>query len=68
VASTRRSRRPSTTAEPIIGKTCGHAFDNILSDLPGGFIELDITRIHDTQPLAPPLKAVETQESAVRAS
>ena len=46
----------------------GHAFDNILSDLPGGFIELDITRIHDTQPLAPPLTAVETQESAVRAS
>lgn len=30
----------------------GHTFDNILRDLPGGFIELDITRIHDTTPVA----------------
>ena len=30
----------------------GHLFTNILRDLPGGFIELDITRIHDTAPTA----------------
>lgn len=41
----------------------GHVFDNILRDLPGGFIELDITRIHDTSPVE-----VAIQESAVRAS
>ena len=29
----------------------GHVFDNILRDLPGGFIELDITRIHDITPV-----------------
>ena len=29
----------------------GHRFDDILRDLPGGFIELDITRIHDTSPV-----------------
>jgi inward rectifier potassium channel len=28
----------------------GHLFTNILRDLPGGFVELDITRIHDTTP------------------
>jgi inward rectifier potassium channel len=42
----------------------GHVFDNILRDLPDGFIELDITRIHD----ATPVGAVMAQESAVRAS
>jgi inward rectifier potassium channel len=42
----------------------GHVFDNILRDLPDGFIELDITRIHDTSPIA----AVIVQESAVSAS
>jgi inward rectifier potassium channel len=38
----------------------GHVFANILRDLPGGFIELDITRIHDTAPIgdAPQLSAV----------
>jgi len=41
-----------------------HRFDDILRDLPGGFIELDITRIHDTSPVA--MAAV--QESAVSAS
>jgi inward rectifier potassium channel len=48
----------------------GHVFDNILRDLPGGFIELDITRIHDTSPVAAPADplAVSVQESAVRAS
>jgi hypothetical protein len=39
----------------------GHVFANILRDLPGGFIELDLTRIHDTAP-AP------DQDSAVKAS
>jgi inward rectifier potassium channel len=42
----------------------GHAFDDILRDLPGGFIELDLTRIHN----ATPIEAVTVQESAVRAS
>ena len=41
----------------------GHVFDDILRDLPGGFLELDITRIHDTTPAIGP-----DQESAVRAS
>lgn len=48
-----------------------HAFTDILRDLPGGFIELDITRIHDTRPVAPKLaevREVEVQEVAVRAS
>ena len=40
-----------------------HVFSNILRDLPGGFIELDITRINETMPIATP-----NQESAVRAS
>ena len=39
----------------------GHVFADILRDLPDGFIELDITRIHDTAP-AP------DQDSAVKAS
>lgn len=30
----------------------GHVFADILRDLPGGFIELDLTRIHDTVPLS----------------
>jgi inward rectifier potassium channel len=46
----------------------GHVFDNILRDLPDGFIELDITRIHDTKPVTAILAEVEPQESAVRAS
>jgi inward rectifier potassium channel len=29
-----------------------HVFADILRDLPGGFIELDLTRIHDTVPLS----------------
>jgi inward rectifier potassium channel len=41
----------------------GHVFANILRDLPDGFIELDITRIHDTAPVARP-----DQESDVKAS
>lgn len=41
----------------------GRHFDNILRELPGGFIELDITRIHDSSPIA-----AEAQESAVKAS
>ena len=41
----------------------GHVFDNILRDLPDGFIELDITRIHDTTPVAKV-----GQESAVNVS
>ena len=41
----------------------GHVFDNILRDLPGGFIELDITRIHDATPVA-----LATQVSEVSAS
>jgi hypothetical protein len=46
----------------------GHVFADILRDLPGEMIELDITRISETRPAAPALKAVEVQESAVRAS
>jgi inward rectifier potassium channel len=46
----------------------GHVFDNILRDLPDGFIELDITRIHDTKPVTGILAEVERQESAIRAS
>jgi inward rectifier potassium channel len=30
----------------------GHTFVDILRDLPGGFVELDLTRIHDTAPVA----------------
>jgi inward rectifier potassium channel len=45
----------------------GHVFENILRDLPDGFIELDITRIHNTNPVVA-LRAVEIQEPAVRAS
>ena len=41
----------------------GHVFADILRDLPDGFLELDITRIHDTIPASGP-----DQESAVRAS
>ena len=41
----------------------GHVFADILRDLPGGFIELDLTRINDTIPAAGAL-----QESAVNAS
>ncbi|HEX4710135.1 ion channel [Phenylobacterium sp.] len=40
-----------------------HVFSNILRDLPGGFIELDITRIHETMPIAGT-----DQDSAVSAS
>lgn len=40
-----------------------HVFTDILRDLPEGFIELDITRIHDTMPIA---SAV--QDSPVSAS
>jgi inward rectifier potassium channel len=49
----------------------GHVFDNILRDLPGGFIELDITRIHDTTPVAAPAPTPTVpadQESVVSAS
>ncbi|THD54872.1 MAG: potassium channel protein [Phenylobacterium sp.] len=45
----------------------GHVFADILRDLPGDMVELDITRIHETRP-APVLREVEIQESAVRAS
>jgi inward rectifier potassium channel len=44
----------------------GRVFDNILRDLPNGFIEIDITRIHNTTPLAPPAPA--DQDSVVSAS
>jgi inward rectifier potassium channel len=47
----------------------GHVFDNILRDLPGGFIELDITRIHDTTAITSPVPMASAhQESAVSAS
>ena len=48
----------------------GHAFVDMLRDLPDGMIELDITRIHDTRPLVRHTEVqaeVEVQE-AVRAS
>ncbi len=34
-----------------------HVFADILRDLPGGFMELDITRIHDTVPIDDPDEA-----------
>jgi inward rectifier potassium channel len=47
----------------------GHVFDNILRDLPNGFIEIDISRIHDTTPLAPSAPtAPADQDSVVSAS
>jgi inward rectifier potassium channel len=48
----------------------GHAFVDILRDLPNGLIELDITRIHDTRPAPAPKTAEESepQEVAVSAS
>ncbi len=46
----------------------GHVFTDILRDLPGGFIELDITRIHETRPLAAGAADDEVQMSAVNAS
>jgi inward rectifier potassium channel len=45
-----------------------HTFVDIIRDLPDGFVELDLTRIHDTEPAAGPIGKVERQESAVRAS
>jgi inward rectifier potassium channel len=44
-----------------------HVFTDILRDLSDDMIELDITRIHETRPLAV-LREVELQEAAVRAS
>jgi inward rectifier potassium channel len=43
-------------------------FVDIIRDLPDGFIELDLTRIHDTEPAAEVIRELERQESAVRAS
>lgn len=40
----------------------GHTFVDIIRDLPNGMVELDITRIHDTEPWAP------RQDPAARAS
>jgi inward rectifier potassium channel len=31
----------------------GHVFVDILRDLPDGFVELDLTRLHDTRPIDP---------------
>jgi len=39
----------------------GHLFVDILTDLPGGFIELDLTRIHDTVPASTPRAEPETE-------
>jgi inward rectifier potassium channel len=44
-----------------------HVFTDILRDLSDDMIELDITRIHETRPVAV-LREVELQEAAVRAS
>ncbi|HEX3364255.1 ion channel [Phenylobacterium sp.] len=48
----------------------GHVFVDMLRDLPDGMIELDLTRIHDTRPVAvlKEVRDLEIQESAVRAS
>jgi len=46
----------------------GHVFADILRDLPGGFLELDITRIHETRPLATTSMDAGVQETAVNAS
>lgn len=44
-----------------------HTFVNILRDLPNGYVELDLTRLHDTEPLAVP-QAAEDQLAEVSAS
>ena len=46
-------------------------FVDIIRDLPNGFIELDLTRIHDTEPASGAVEAildVESQESVISAS
>ena len=43
-----------------------HTFVDILHDLPNGFVQLDLTRLHDTQPV--PEVMMPDQESAVSAS
>lgn len=43
-----------------------HTFVDILRDLPNGFVELDLTRLHDIQPLSGVVTG--DQESAVNAS
>jgi inward rectifier potassium channel len=48
ISSTINDRRTYRAADVRIG----HVFADILRDLPGGFIELDLTRIHDTTPAA----------------
>lgn len=45
-----------------------HTFVDIIRDLPNGYVELDLTRIHDTTPLPGSIREIELQESAVRAS
>ena len=46
----------------------GYVFENILRDLPDGFIELDITRIHNTNKVVTVAESAGVQESAVKAS
>jgi inward rectifier potassium channel len=46
----------------------GHTFVDIIRDLPNGFIELDLTRIHDTEPADQAIAGIERQDSAVSAS
>lgn len=46
----------------------GHTFVDIIRDLPNGFIELDITRIHDTEPADEAVGEIARQDSAVSAS
>lgn len=45
----------------------GHVFVDILRELPDGFLELDLTRLHDTEPWRDPAMA-ERQEPPVRAA
>lgn len=42
----------------------GHVFANIIRDLPGGFLELDLTRIHDTSPVGRPSDPIEEVDLA----
>ena len=45
----------------------GHVFVDILQELPNGFLELDLTRLHDTEPRQPAPSAAR-QDSPVSAS
>lgn len=48
----------------------GHVFADVLRDLPGNMVELDLTRMHETRPavVLREVREIEVQEAALRAS